>query len=211
MKKFYNLILLDESGSMDSIRQSALSAINETLQTIKRVQKENNEFEHSISFVTFSGNGTEGVKFVRFNTPADAMDELTLEDYLPDGCTPLYDAIGASVEALQKLTTKEDVVLVSIITDGMENSSSRFTGTQIRTLIDRKKEQGWTFTYMGANQDSKAVAGNMGIKNTMDFIASDEGVVKLKANYCLSYSRFARLDDCDVIMEDGAFFTDNDA
>ena len=210
MKKFYNLILLDESGSMETIRQSALSAINETLQTIKKVQKENNEFEHSISFVTFSGNGTEGVKFVRFNTPADAMDELTLEDYLPDGCTPLYDAIGTSVEALQKLTTKEDVVLVSIITDGMENSSHKFTGTQIRIMIDRQKEQGWTFTYMGANQDSKAVAGKIGIRNTMDFIASDAGMVKLKAQYCTCFSSFAKVNDGTIIVEDGAFFTDNE-
>lgn len=52
MKKIHNLILLDESGSMDSIRTSALSAMNETIQTIKMIQKEKNEYEHSVSFVT---------------------------------------------------------------------------------------------------------------------------------------------------------------
>ena len=195
MKKFYNLILLDESGSMDSIRTSALSAMNETVQTIKKVQKEKSEYEHSISFVTFNGSGVEGIKFVRFNVPAQAMDELTTNDYNPDECTPLYDAIGTSVEALQKLTKNDDVVLVTIITDGMENSSCNFTGEQIRALIDKQKEKGWTFTYMGANQDSKAVGGSIGIKNTMDFDASKKGIRKMCSFYRDSYMIFADKDE----------------
>lgn len=208
MKKIHNLILLDESGSMDSIRTSALSAMNETIQTIKMMQKEKNEYEHSVSFVTFNGNGSEGVKFVRLNVPAEAVKEMTLEDYIPGGCTPLYDAIGLSLNTLEKLVTEEDVVLVSIITDGMENSSHQYSGMQIKTLIDKQKEKGWTFTYMGANQDSKSVAGNIGIVNTLDFEASDAGVVEMNTKYKRSYEAWCINDD--LMLASDCFFEDKD-
>lgn len=208
MKKFYNLILLDESGSMDCIRRSALSAMNETIQTIKRVQKEHNEHEHSVTFVTFSGRGTEGVKFICLNVPVEAMRKLRITDYFPDGCTPLYDAIGSAVETLEKLVTEDDVVLVSIITDGQENSSSKFSGSQIRDLIGRKKECGWTFTYMGANQDSAYVARNIGIVNALDFEASEEGVCNLMEKYTHSYASFCCR--ADSMISDQYFFKEGE-
>ena len=36
--KVFNLIILDESGSMSCIERQALNGLNETLQTIRRAQ-----------------------------------------------------------------------------------------------------------------------------------------------------------------------------
>ena len=58
----YNLIILDESGSMESIYSQALSGINETLSGIRRTQEDYPQQNHFVSIVTFEGSGMKGVK-----------------------------------------------------------------------------------------------------------------------------------------------------
>ena len=53
----HNLIILDESGSMESIKSSIIQGFNEIVQTIKGIEKEFPEQEHFISLVTFNGLG----------------------------------------------------------------------------------------------------------------------------------------------------------
>ncbi len=42
-QRVYNLIILDESGSMETIAKQAVSGLNETFQTIRNAQKEHQE------------------------------------------------------------------------------------------------------------------------------------------------------------------------
>mgnify|MGYP004566816155 FL=1 len=60
---------------------------------------------------------------------------------------------------------KDTMVVVTIITDGMENASREYNGKTIKELVERLRGEGWTFTYMGANQDSVEVAMSMSIRN----------------------------------------------
>ena len=60
----YNLIILDESGSMSAIRHQAISSMNETIQTIKSAQKKYPGQKQFISIISFSGTGMEGVKLI---------------------------------------------------------------------------------------------------------------------------------------------------
>ena len=53
----YNLIILDESGSMGAIKNSTISGFNEVVQTIKGLEKKFPEQKHFISLVTFNGLG----------------------------------------------------------------------------------------------------------------------------------------------------------
>ncbi len=53
--KVYNLIILDESGSMASIEQATISGFNEVVQTIKGIEKKFPEQQHFISLVSFNG------------------------------------------------------------------------------------------------------------------------------------------------------------
>jgi len=72
--KIYNLIILDESGSMSSIYNHALSGINETINGIRQSQEKYPEQEHFVSIVTFEGNGMDGVKTRReIISPEDAL------------------------------------------------------------------------------------------------------------------------------------------
>lgn len=70
---------------------------------------------------------------------------------------------------------KDTMVVVTIITDGMENASREYNGKTIKDLVERLRGEGWTFTYMGANQDSVEVAMSMSIRNARNFDYSNEG------------------------------------
>ena len=174
--RIYNLIILDESGSMSPIREQALSGANETLQTIRAAQQENPDDHQMISFVTFDAGAR--LPFVRTIIDAEKIEnvqDLTHDQYQPSGCTPLYDAMGLSVTALKELVKEGDHVLVTVITDGLENSSTLFSAEMVKELVESLTSQGWVFTYIGANQDSEQTAGGLGIRSTMDFQASAMG------------------------------------
>lgn len=174
--RIYNLIILDESGSMDHISQQALTGANETLQTIRAAQKENPDDHQVISFVTFdTGANRPAVRKLIDCEKIEAVADLTPDQYRPYGGTPLYDAMGVSITALRALVKEGDHVLVTVITDGFENSSRFYSAAMIKELVEGLSTKGWVFTYIGANQDSGQTAGAVGIKSTMDFQASVVG------------------------------------
>lgn len=96
-------------------------------------------------------------------------------DYNPDDCTPLFDAMGRSLNDLKKHVCDEDVVLVTIITDGYENASREYSGHDIKNLVAEQKKKGWVFAYIGTNKDVDAVADDMGIRSRMCYDYSPRG------------------------------------
>ena len=169
-KRVHNLIILDESGSMQSIYQPALTGVNETLQTIREAQKEHKDQTHFVSLIAFdSGHYNR----IYNHLAADMAIDITQEQYRPGGCTPLYDAMGRAINELRPNVAKGDVVLVTVITDGYENASREYNGTAIKSLVETLKKEGWVFTYIGANQDVEAVAASMSIDNHLAFDADE--------------------------------------
>lgn len=172
----YNLIILDESGSMRALKSATLTGFNEVVQTIKGVEKQFPEQTHFVSLVAFNGLG---IKTLLFNQLVSDLEEIDERTYQPDSMTPLYDAIGFSVNKLRRETdtVPDRNVLVTILTDGEENNSKEFTGAMIKKLIEELKKEGWTFTYIGANHDVEQVAASLSIPNRLKFEAN-EGDVK---------------------------------
>lgn len=175
----YNLIILDESGSMSSIERQAITSMNETIQTVRMAQKKHPEQRHFVTIISFSGTGMDGVKVLRDRVAADDVTEISGEDYTPNSCTPLYDAMGYGITSLDKAAGKDDVVLVTIITDGMENTSQVYTSKAIAELVAGQRKKGWTFAYIGANQDSVEVAREMNIRNALNFVADEQGTMEM--------------------------------
>lgn len=175
----YNLLIIDESGSMYKIYEQALSGINETISSVRTAQKKYPDQHHYVSVVSFEGHGPQGVKTRRDRVPISKMNYLSRKEYVPGGCTPLYDAIGLSVHHLQRYVEKDDVVFVTIITDGLENASQEYSRLTVRDLISRQREKGWTFAYIGANQDSVEVAREINIKNALNYEATPEGTNRM--------------------------------
>lgn len=170
-KRIFNLIILDESGSMDSIKQEAINSVNETIQTISKAQRTHENQEHIVSLVTFN----DDVKKVYECVQVDKVKELTDETYNPSCCTALYDALGISLTSLSKKVAEDDNVLVTVVTDGYENSSREYNAKSIKNLIDKFKDKGWIFAYIGANHNVEEAAATISITNIMKFEATSTG------------------------------------
>ena len=164
----HNLIILDESGSMDSIKETVIQGFNEVVQTIKGIEKQFPEQEHFISFVSFNGLGH---KLLHFGDPASKLKQINAKRYNPNASTPLFDAMGFSINKLkQYLKDQADYnVLVTILTDGEENASREFSNKDIKKLVEKLKQNRWTFTYIGADHDVEKMAFSLSINNTMVF------------------------------------------
>jgi hypothetical protein len=177
----HNLIILDESGSMSSIKPLIISGFTELVQSIKGIEEQFPEQEHLISMVSFNDLNN---KVLHFIDPVSKLDVINDSTYNPSSRTPLFDAMGFSVSKLkQYLEGKNNYsVLVTILTDGEENASKEYTGRAIKNLVDELKQQNWTFTYIGADHDIEKMAASMNIHNTMAFDKSDKDIKRMFIN-----------------------------
>jgi Mg-chelatase subunit ChlD len=176
--KIQHLIILDASGSMESIKQAAIKGFNEVLHGIIQGQQLYPEVSNMVSLVIFNSSDIRKASWIQ---PVSAVRDLDEFTYLPNGGTPLLDAIGVSVTRLEEQIgyDPETRVVVNIITDGEENASSYFNHQDIKNLIGRLTERGWIFTFIGANQDAMYAARNMNIKFHMQFDANEKDVDRM--------------------------------
>lgn len=153
--------------------------------------------------------GTLAVDITIFDTEIEtpysdaAVADIQWPVINPRGGTALYDALGQTVVRLgEKFAALEEdkrpgKVLVIVVTDGQENSSTEYRGSvgaaTIKEMVERQQNEfHWNFVFLGANIDSFAVAGAFGIpsSHTMDFAASSVGVSGLTrslADYTTAY------------------------
>ena len=99
MKKVFNLVIVDESGSMWCIREQAFTGINETLSTIKIMQEKFPDTEQHTTLVTFD---TEHTTWHFDDALTDQVRKLQWDEYNPGSGTPLYDAIGNAISKVEK-------------------------------------------------------------------------------------------------------------
>ena len=57
-KRVHNLIIVDESGSMEVIRKQAFVGMNETLQTVRKMQEKFPDQEQFVTLLTFDTGHT---------------------------------------------------------------------------------------------------------------------------------------------------------
>jgi uncharacterized protein YegL len=155
-------ILLDRSGSMDSIKEETISGFNFFLNE----QKESGA-NASLTLVQFDTQATE---VVHENAPIQSVPPLNAQTYQPRGGTPLLDALGETIISTGRTLSvipeanRPDKVVFVIITDGQENSSHKYNKAQVKEMLEHQTNvYKWQFIYLGANQDAFAEAGNMGI------------------------------------------------
>ena len=214
-KRIYNLIILDESGSMHGLEEVSITGVNETLKTIRAAYEEFPQQEQFVTFATFSGEpyyDTNTCRVKRELQPIAEITDLTLPEYKPGGLTPLWDTMGKLFNELDKQTGTDDLVLVTIITDGYENSSVRYNADKIKKLITRLDEKGWVFTYIGANQDASKVASEVGIKNFLEYTSDKAGTREMYRRENNVRSRFYQNSRVGTQMErlQSGYFNEDD-
>ena len=183
----YNVIILDKSGSMSSIARQAVDGVNETIGSIKSAQEKNPDQKHTVTLVAFCGCE---LRTIYDNVPAAKV--RTDRDYRPCCMTPLYDAIGTTISRVHDLKSQvaESLALVTIITDGYENASHEFTQHTIKALIESYKEQGWQFTYIGADHDVEQVSFSLSIDHNLKFDKIEAGTRAMFARERKSRNRW---------------------
>ncbi len=175
--KVYNLIILDESGSMESIRQATILGFNELIQSIQEGAKRNPELQQFIQFYSFNSAGVkEQIPLQQVETRCIAS--LDHHTYQPAEMTPLYDAIGHAVTRLRFALEKESgyAVLGTIFTDGGGNASVEDNRTTISNFVRELSCNGWVFTYIGTNHDVAAAAQGLSITNHSLYVHSSVSV-----------------------------------
>ncbi len=197
--------VLDKSGSMSNLVEDTIGGFNSILS-----QQKEKEGRAYITTMLFNH------EFSWLHDHLDIHDvrPITRKQYFTSGCTALYDAIGHTVNRLDRIRESEEDanVLMVIITDGMENSSREFEGGQIRKMIEARREKGWEFLFLGANIDSFAVSEGLGIarSRTANWRADSRGVdVSYNAlNMIVSNFRQSQPLEEDCLKAVNADFTD---
>ncbi len=191
--RVYNIIILDKSGSMSSIRKEAIDGCNETIGSIRAAQKRHHDTqEHYISLAAFCGCG---IDMIYDKTPIDEAQELTWDKYSPCCMTPLFDAIGNTVKRMETYTQSiaefvDTAVLVTIITDGYENASREWDASGVKKLIEACKREGWMFSFIGAGEEVLKTAEHIAITNTMLWKQTSEGTKDIFDNENKARDRF---------------------
>lgn len=205
---FYNVVILDKSGSMSSIRKQAIDGVNETFGSIRSSQKKHPDMKQLVTLVAFCGCEQ---KVIYENTPIDEVKDITQNDYQPCCMTPLYDAIGNVCSRLHDQVKGDATasVAVTIITDGYENASREFSGKAIKALIEAYKEDGWMFAYIGADHDVEAVAFSLAIDNHMSFDKTEAGTTQMFAKMSSSLNNYiSAVEEASISCDDDADFVE---
>jgi Mg-chelatase subunit ChlD len=202
MKENYTHIsvILDRSGSMESIREDVVGGFNAFLGEQKRT-----EGLATLSLVQFDTQNPYEV--LHSFTLVQAVQPLIRETYVPRGGTPLLDAMGRGINDLeQSLGAMREAdrparVVMVFVTDGQENSSREFSREQVARMISAKQEvAGWQFVYLSADLDAVNDAiRQYGVRATqaMAFDKNAQGsqaaFASVSANVA-SYRRYERAD-----------------
>lgn len=146
------VFLLDKSGSMYDVVSDTIGGFNSFIER----EREKNPNTH-VTLVLFD---TE-YKVLYTRKPIDEVSKLTKNEYFADGCTALLDAIGTTINRLDRKV--ENDVLFVITTDGLENSSIEYNKLDIKNMI---ANHNWEFLFIGADIDSYEEACGLGISRT---------------------------------------------
>lgn len=154
------VFILDRSGSMGGLESDTIGGFNSLIN--KQKKEEGECFVTTVLFDSLVETLHDRVKL-------SEVSDMTDKEYFVRGSTALLDAVGSTIEhisGIHKYVRKEDVpanTIFVITTDGMENSSRKFSAEKVKKMVEAKKEEGWEFIFLGANIDAVSTAKSFGI------------------------------------------------
>lgn len=193
------LLVVDRSGSMDSIKDEAQNGIRHFVREQAAL------------------DGRATLTLCQFDNKYEVVHDFTAlaaagsYELVPRNMTALLDACGMAITtvgerlAILPEDQRPGKVIVLITTDGHENASHEYSREQVKNLITRQREQyKWQFLYVGANVDAFAEAGGMGIAaaGTMNYTADSAGTKSAYAAASASSSRYARGQSVTTVFTD---------
>lgn len=191
-------ILLDRSGSMQTIKDETEIGLAYWLNEQRKTK-----VETVVSLYQFDSQFEE--KFV--GLPIDMVEPIKLK---PRAYTALLDSIAKAIEAAEAQKTKKRVLFV-VITDGLENASREHTKASVRSLIKAQEAKGWTFVFLGANQDAFLEGAQLGVNRgaTLTYNATQTGTQGMYKTLADASTRYTVTNQSGV-RGSSCFFTEED-
>ena len=182
-------VILDRSGSMQSIRNDIIGGFNAFLHDQRDAGGET-----TLTLVQFDDK--DPFELIHDFLPLEDTPDLDPETYIPRASTPLLDAIGRSINHLQKKIWslpedgRPEKVLILVITDGMENASREFNLADVRKMIVDRTVDGWSFAFLSADLDAISEACSLGFahNSVMGFDRHGQGFSKAMACASIKFS-----------------------
>ena len=157
-------VILDRSGSMESIRDDTIGGFNTFLN-----EQRQQPGKATLTLVQFDSQ--DPYEVIHRFLPVGDVPELTPATYVPRATTPLLDAIGRGINDLEKClfdmppAERPAKVVFVVITDGQENASREFRRDQILKMIkDKEGHYGWQFVFLSADLDAMEDAERQGFQ-----------------------------------------------
>lgn len=193
-KTSHIIFVLDDSGSMQSCRAATISGYNEYLQAQKKDALETG-IPTFVSLYKFDGSSVKSV-FNRISV--SEVKDLDENSYDPQGMTNLYDAIGGVMMQINSQLSANkkadrDSIIITILTDGAENSSRTFDNSSIKQMVEKAEGKNWGFMFLGANINAFAAGSSLGfgVNNTMQYDTASMGNTMRSASAMTSRMKFA--------------------
>lgn len=166
------IFILDASSSMQSCREQTIKGFNEYL-IAQQEDAVKTGIETYVSLFVFTGYDVI-TKIDRQNVKDVPL--LTEKSYNPSGSTNLLDAMGGVMMQVNKLLAEKkkaqrESVIITILTDGEENTSRTFKNADIKAMVEKAEGKDWGFMFLGANIDAFHASSALGFsaQNTMQF------------------------------------------
>ncbi len=185
------VFVIDMSGSMNHLTDDTIGGFNALIEKQKK-----EEGQCLVNTVLFNDCAT----VIHDRVDLADVKEMTRKEYCANGSTALIDALGGAIKHISdvhKYIREEDVpekTMFIITTDGMENASYRYTSDEVKKMVEKKKEEGWEFLFLGANIDAVETARNYGISEdrAVKYYYSKRGVETNYAECSEAIGRFRR-------------------
>ena len=162
--------LIDHTGSMASMKDAVRSGFDHFV-----AKQKAQEGSMLMTLAQFNSEKPFELLF----SGVDVRKVEPLVHFQPFGQTPLYDALHGLIEHASRIeSSSESEVVVAVFTDGAENDSRKHTRAEVFKLIEERRKMGWTFVFLGANQDSFGTSRGMSVAAgaTSNFVADARGM-----------------------------------
>lgn len=169
-------LVLDATGSMLETKQETIDAVNEYISELK-IGKDTKKAKFTLA--TF--NSATGLEVLRDDVLMAKVKPVTDKEYICEAMTPLRDAVGGTIAKLSQTVDAKQRVMVTVLTDGLENCSREYNNAQLASLIKEKEATDyWSFVFLGADIDAWSAQQQMGTQvaasgSTMSFPKSGLG------------------------------------
>jgi roadblock/LC7 domain-containing protein len=140
-------ILLDRSGSMESMWDEALGSINGYVAELP---------EKTNVFLAVFDTDYNVIR----NTTAKKWTTISREDATPRGGTRLFDSAARIM--YRALDDNAEKTVIVVMTDGFENSSLNFKQSDVKALSKTMEAKKWELLFLGANFDK---VGDVAVNN----------------------------------------------